>query len=113
MIKAISSGSNVLYGLSDFFKLDICAFNKRSHTVHTNVLKTDIASVLVDFTALTPYFTHAAGELYFKDRAKFIEIKNEYAIESSLVQDGDTVEISTSEDDTPIEFQSLTFFVNI
>lgn len=97
-IKAISR-SNILYGLSDLFKLDICAISNRSRVVHTNTLKTDIASVLAGFTLITPVFNCDAGELYFKDRSRFIEIKNEEAISSSLVQDGDTIEISTSEDD--------------
>lgn len=97
MIKA-TSRSNILYGLSDLFKLDICAMSNRSRVVHTNTLKTDFASVLAEFTLVTPAFNCDAGELYLKDRSRFIEIKNEEAILSSLVQDGDTIEISTSED---------------
>lgn len=98
MIKA-TSRSNILYGLSDLFKLDICAMSNRSRVVHTNTLKTDFASVLAEFTLVTPAFNCDAGELYFKDRSRFIEIKNEEAILSSLVQDGDTIEISTVEYD--------------
>lgn len=97
-IKAISR-SNVLYGLSDLFKLDICAISNRSRVVHTNTLKTDFASVLAEFTLVTPAFNCDAGELYFKDKSRFIEIKNEESISSSLVQDGDTIEISTVEYD--------------
>lgn len=97
MIKAISR-SNILYGLSDYFKFDICAISNKSRVIHTNTLKTDFASVLSEFTLITPVFNCDAGELYFKDRSRFIEIKNEEAILSSLVQDGDTIEISTSED---------------
>lgn len=98
MIKA-TSRSNILYGLSDLFKLDICAMSNRSRVVHTNTLKTDFASVLAEFTLVTPVFNCDAGELYLKDRSKFIEIKNEETILSSLVQDGDTIEISTVEYD--------------
>lgn len=112
-IKAISSKSNVLYGITGLFKLDICALHKTSCVVHTNVLKTDIASVLFSFEPMNPYFNYEAGYLYYKDRSKFIEIKNEYPIISSLVQDGDTVEISTFEEDTLEMFQELNMAVNI
>lgn len=105
-MRALSRGSNVIYGVSDYFKLDINAINKRSNIVHTNTIKTDFASVLVNMTPLLYHFKIDRKELYFKDRGNYIEIYNEENINSSLVQDGDTNEISTSDDEIQEQFSN-------
>lgn len=111
MSRAYSSRSHILYGLSGKFKLDICGLRGRSNIIHLNTMKTDIASVLVDFTPLLYHFNHSAGDLYYKDKVRFIEMQNESEVITSITQDGDTNEIETHEANLSPPFSSMVIAV--
>lgn len=111
--------SQVIYGVTGEFKVNITAQRgplQLSDVLHLGPAKTPITEKIVEMELLTHGFSLAALEFQYSYRGRYLRMENLDAVDDAIVQDGDTVEISTSEADalesptlTSVDFQRVLF----